>query len=91
MCLDVLLELGEELGFGILVTDLDILGTVVTNDAAPEGVVHVERERLLVLSVDSLDYVREIERKIRDRGNAQRILISVPVARIRPLLDSVDG
>ena len=58
MRLDVLLELGEEFRFGVLVADLYIFGTVIANDAAPERVVHVERKSLLVLSVDRLDYVR---------------------------------
>ena len=91
MGLNVLLELCKELGFGVLVADLDVLRTVVTDDAAPERVVHIKGKCLLILAVNSLDDVREIERKIRDRGNAQSVLISVPVTRICPLLDAVDS
>ena len=71
--------------------DFDVLRTVVTNDAAPQGVVHIKGKCLLVSAVNCLDDVRQIEREIRDRGNAQSVLVSVPVARICPLLDAVDS
>ena len=91
MCLDVLLKFGEQFGFRILMPYVDILRAVVAYDAAPEGVVHIKGERLLVLAVNRLDYVRKVESKLRDGRNCNRILVSVPVARIRPFLYSVDS
>ena len=90
MRLNVLLELGEEFGLRVLVADPDVFRTVVAYDATPQSVVHVECESLFVPAVDRLDDACKIERKIRNSGNAQSVLISVPIARISPLLDAVD-
>ena len=89
--LDITLELIVRLGNAGLLADLDAVHAVVADNAAPERVVEVERERLLVLAEDRLDDVRDAEGEGRDRLEAHRVFVHVPEQRVRPFLQAVVG
>ena len=88
---DVVLEFTVKLGGRRFLADFDVLRTIVTDNAAPEGVVEIQNQRFLVFAVNGFDDVEQIKGKLRNRRNCESIFIHVPVIRICPLCQSVTG
>ena len=82
MQLQIGLEFAVCLRKRCFLSDLNIIRAVVSHDTAPERIVHIEIERLLILPVNRLNHVGQIEGKIGNRGNRHRILKHVPVIRV---------
>ena len=91
MSLNVFLEFGICFARCILLADLDVFGPVIAYDTAPESVVEVEGECLLILAVNGLDDVRKVEGELGDRADAHGILVAVPVGGVCPALDAIAG
>ena len=89
MQLQIGLELTVCLGKRRLLSDLKIFRPVIADNAAPERVVQIQIEGLLILAVDRLDDIGDIEGEIRDRRNGHGIFIHVPVVGSRPAVKTV--
>ena len=71
---------------GSFMPQYQIFNAVIPHDAAPERIVQIQNKGLLVFPIDGFDDLSHAERKFRNRRHAERILVAVPVKRIRPLL-----
>ena len=93
----VLITLYEALEFlvclsnGCLWTYLDALLTVIAYDAAPEGVIKVEFDDLVVLAVNGLDYAGKAVRKVGDNSCAHGILVEIPCLCVMPVGEAADS
>ena len=89
--LQVLLELRVALPDRGLRAEFEVLGAVVAHHAAPERVVEVEREGLLVFAEKGLHDVRDVERDGRQRLPAHRVLVEAPVRLVVPAREAEVG
>ena len=71
---------------GCFMPQHQIFNAVIPHDTAPECIVQIQNKGLLVFAIDGFDDLRHAEREFRNRRHAERILVAVPVKRIRPLL-----
>ena len=65
-------------------TKAEILQPVLSNDAAPDGVVEIEHQALPRQSQGRRDHRRHVAREERDRSKRDPLLCHVPVARFDP-------
>ena len=70
---------------------MDAVQTVVSNHAAPQGVVQIEEQRLLVLSEQGLDHVCRFKGNKGDILRRDAVLVSVVVSGIRERIQTVPG
>ena len=72
-----------------LLAQLNAIHAVVPDDAAPERVVQVEYQRLLVFPIDRLDDIGDAERQKRNCLHGERVLVETPERVVKPCVQSV--
>ena len=89
--LQIFLKLRIHLPHGGFLPNLQIFRAVIAHNATPERIIQVQNQRLFVFPVDRLYDIGNIEAQYRNRRQAERILVHMPVKRIRPSVQSIAG
>ena len=85
----IVLKLKEYLAKIGLLTDLNAIYSVISDNSAPEGIVKVKHKSLLILAIYGFDDISHIEAQSRNCLNRKSILIHMPGKWIGPLIKAV--
>ena len=72
-----------------LLTDFNIIRSIISNNSAPQRIIQIKIECLFVFSINRFNNIGYIKCQIWNCRHCYCVLIHVPIIRLRPFIQSV--